>query len=401
MPDKPEQTTPAHWEPGPVIAWLVEDGRFLPDVDELARQLGDKMRDGGAPLWRLRLSMRTLHPLITATTSVWERDRQFTTHLQSPHGLEGRSGYIGSPMQIINETDAPFRKRLQNPLSETDHNVLHELKARGATDYFGIPMKFSDGAMAILVLTTDAAHGFSDLDLEQFEELSSVLAPIMEVFNARLVSRAIAEAYLGPRTGRRVLDGRITRGDIENTQAAILVSDLRDWTGLNNRIRAEDALALANRYFEVVAEAVESHDGEILKFIGDGVLAIFPTESEAPDPAAACERALAATRQALQGAEQSGLSDEVGFGMGMHFGDVLYGNIGSQTRLDFTVLGQAVNIAARIESLCSKFDQPVLFSQEFADRLAEPSELVAEEVLKGQDEASKVFTTSDHLRLAG
>ena len=400
MPDKPEQTTPSQWELGSILKWLVEDGRFLPDVDELTRQLGDQMLNSGAPLWRLRLSMRTLHPLITATTSVWERDRQFTTHLQSPHGLEGRSGYIGSPMEIINKTRAPFRKRLQDPLSETDHNVLHELKARGGTDYFGVPMIFSDGAMAILVLTTDAADGFSDLDLEQFEELSSILAPIMEVFNARLVSRAIAEAYLGPRTGRRVLDGRITRGDIENIQAAILVSDIRDWTGLNIRVRAEDALALANRYFEVVAEAVEGNGGEILKFIGDGVLAVFPTDSEAPDATAACERALAAARQALQSAEQSGLSDEVSFGMGMHFGDVLYGNVGSKTRLDFTVLGQAVNVAARIEGLCGKFNQPVLFSEEFADRLAETTKLVAEEILKGQDEASKVFTTSDDLRQA-
>ena len=178
MPDKPEQTTPSQWELGSILTWLVEDGRFLPDVDELARQLGDKMLDCGAPLWRLRLSMRTLHPLITATTSVWERDRQFTTHLQSPHGLEGRSGYIGSPLEIIGRTGAPFRKRLLEPLSADDHNVLHDLKARGATDYFGLPLVYASGTAASLVFTTDRATGFSEHDIEGFTEIASVMTPI-------------------------------------------------------------------------------------------------------------------------------------------------------------------------------------------------------------------------------
>ena len=398
MSDIPSRVPPPHWEPGPIVDWLLEEGRFLAGVDDLVRQLGDRLLASGAPLWRVRLSMRTLHPLMTAVSSVWERDSTSTQRIQTPHGLEGRSGYIGSPLEIIAGTGAPYRKRLDETLSDADHNVLHDLKARGGTDYFGLPMRFSDGANAILVFTADAAGGFSDRDINGFTEIASTLAPVVEVFNSRHVSLAVAEAYLGPRTGQRVLEGQITRGDIEKIDAAILVSDIRGWTGLNNRVPAETALALANEYFEVIAEAVETHGGEILKFMGDGVLAVFPSEDGTSDAGTVCERALAAARQALRTAQASDPPLDLSFGIGMHFGEVLYGNIGSKTRIDFTVLGQAVNIAARIEGLCSGYDRPVLFSEEFAHRLTEPTTLVAEELLKGNDAVSRVFTTSQDLR---
>ncbi len=395
MFDRPEKPKPSDWDTGPIIDWLLEEGRFLASVDDLVKALGERMHASGAPLSRLRLSMRTLHPLLAALTSVWERDSESTTYIETPHGLEGRSGYIGSPLEIINRTGTAFRKRLTEALSDRDHNVLHDLKARGGTDYFGLPMRFSAGAAAILVFTTDAEGGFSDPDIESFIRIASLLAPIAEVFSARLISHAVAEAYLGPRTGPRVLGGQITRGDIEKIEAAILVSDIRDWTGINSRVAVENAVALANSYFETVAEAVEANGGEILKFMGDGVLAVFPIDDEGSDAAAVCERALAAARQALRTAREADPPLDLRFGIGMHFGEVLYGNIGSKTRIDFTVLGQAVNIAARIEGLCGKLDRSILFSQDFADRLAGPTTLVGEEVLKGRDGTSRVLGTAD------
>ncbi len=398
MADTRDQSASSHWDPGPIVEWLLDEGRFLADVDDVVRQLGERMRASGAPLWRLRLSMRTLHPLMTAITSVWERDSESTTFIETPHGLEGRSGYIGSPLEIITRARTPLRKKLTDPLSESDHNVLHDLKARGGTDYFGLPMRFSDDATATLVFTTDAAGGFADRDIEGFNRIASVLAPITEVFNAKLVSLAVAEAYLGPRTGQRVLDGQITRGHIEKIDAAILVSDIRDWTGLNARMAVEDALALANRYFEAVAEAVEANGGEILKLIGDGILAIFPTGGGTSDADSVCDRALAAARQALRSARDADPPLDLRFGIGMHFGEVLYGNIGSKTRLDFTVLGQAVNTAARIEGLCGRLGRPILFSQDFADRLAEPTTRVAEEMLKGHESTAAVLSTSEEAR---
>lgn len=377
------------WQSGPIIKWLLAEGRLLADVDETVRQLGEKLLASGAPLWRLRLSMRTLHPLIAAVSYVWERDASATTHIETSHGLEGRSGYVGSPLEIIGRTEAAFRKRLADKLTASDHSVLHDLKARGATDYFGLPLKYSNGAMASLVFTTDVTGCFTDPDIEKFSEIASVLAPIAEVFSTRRISLAVAEAYLGPRTGRRVLDGQITRGHVDSINAAIMVSDVRDWTGLSNRLNAEDALALANQYFEIIAQAVDANGGEILKFIGDGVLAIFPSEEQSASSGRACRNALSAARQALQSLDRHA---DLRFGIGLHYGEVLYGNIGSTTRLDFTVLGQAVNATARIEGFCSRLEVPLLFSREFANQTGETGSVVANETLKGYAGKFEILT---------
>ena len=383
----------SNWDANPIFEWILDEGRFSANLDELVMRLGDKLLISGAPLCRLRLTMRTLHPLVTAVTSTWERESEPISQIESSHGLENLPLYKDSPFEIILRTRSPFRKKLTTQLLETDHQTLHELKKRGCTDYFGVPLKFSDGAVAILVVATDLVEGFADTDLKHFTKIASQLAPVVEVLNLKRVSHAVAEAYLGERTGQRVLAGQITRGHIEKIDAAILVSDIRDWTGLNSRIGPEDALTLANRYFEVIANAVEENDGEILKFIGDGVLAIFPT-SETMKLAEVCENALSAGLQALQTARDMDPPLDLQFGMGMHVGDVLYGNIGSSKRIDFTVLGQAVNVAARIEGLCRKFEKPILFSQEFANYLKIPTEFVAQETFKGLDTSSSILTTN-------
>ena len=361
----------------------------------LAAGLGARMEAAGAPVWRLRVGIRTLHPLITAATSLWERGGDAASISESLHGLESLPEYQGSPLTIISTTRAPFRKALEGPLDDGDHEVLHELKARGGTDYFGLPLEFSNGAFAILVVTTDRAGGFSDHDIAGFTRVAAFLAPVVEVISARMVATAVADAYLGPRTGRRVLDGRITRGDVETIDAAVFVSDIRDWTGINNRLGAVDALALANRYFELIAEAVEARGGEILKFMGDGVLAVFPSEDGGRDATAVCDDALAAARAASSGAASAEPPLNLSFGIGLHFGEVLYGNIGSKTRIDFTVLGAAVNTAARIESLCGAHGETVLMSQAFADLAQAPVRKVAEQVLKGHDRPTSVYAAGD------
>lgn len=246
--------------------------------------------------------------------------------------------------------------------------------------------------MAILAYSTDRLTGFKESDIARFKKIASVLAPVAEVFSAKRVSSAVADAYLGPRTGRRVLSGQITRGDIEKIRAAILISDIRDWTGLNTRISAESALALANQYFEIVADAVEQNGGEVLKFVGDSILAIFSMEGVLTDSADVCSRALSAALQAVQTAQNSEPPLALDFGIGMHFGEVHYGNIGSKTRIDFTVMGQAVNTTARIESLCRKFNKSILFSEEFARHLTLPTVQIADEKLTGYEYRFKVLT---------
>ena len=380
------------WALEPVVEWLFAEGRLLGSLDELTGQLGTLLHDAGAPIVRLRLSMRTLHPLTAAVSAVWERDGSGTQSTTATHGLESRPSFIGSPLEIVGQTGKAYRRRLTEELGEDDHVVLHEFKARGITDYIAMPMQFQDGAGAILALASDDAADFSGEDIGKFTAIAAYLAPVMEVFRLRSISIAVAEAYLGERTGQRVLAGQFTRGNIEKINSAILVSDIRDWTGINNRLSAEDALAQANLYFEICAETIEARGGEILKFIGDGFLAIFPSEGGEEGDAAACNRALAAARQALQTAEDRRTELLLHFGIGLHFGDVHYGNIGSPTRLDFTVMGQAVNIASRIEGLCSRFGRDLLFSREFAEQIEVPAMQIGQEVLKGDRRKRPIYS---------
>ena len=387
------QASDPNWPVDAILNWLLSEGRFLADVDALTGALGHRLEQAGAPVWRLRISMRTLHPLEAAISSLWERETGSQAMGGISHGLEEQASYIGSPISRIGQTRQPFRRRLEQPLGEDDHLILYELKERGATDYFGMPLHFSNGTAAVFLLTSDRAGGFSSADLDKIGRLAAVLAPVVEVFNVRRRALSLAEAYLGPRTGRRVLEGQITRGDVDTIEAAILVSDLRGWTGLNARLPAREAVALANRYFEIIAEAVDGNGGEILKFLGDGVLAIFP--ADAPDGDAgrtACSQALAAARAAVAGAVGSDPPLGLDFGIGVHFGEVLYGNVGSAKRIDFTVLGQAVNIAARIEGQCAALGRQILFSEEVAGRLNLTLSPVSHDVLKGLDRPVAIYT---------
>lgn len=382
----------ADWKADAISHWLLQEGRFLPSIADVTHALGQRLIAAGAPLWRLRVAMRTLHPLVAATTATWERDKRFMPPVEHRHGIESRPEYRGSPFETVSLTRASFRRRLDSELTDSDHTALHATKAEGGTDYFAFPLEFTEGAMAIIALSADTEGGFSTRDITEFRRVGSVLAPVAEVFREKRVSSAVAIAYLGARTGRRVLDGQITLGNIEKIDAAILISDIRGWTALNTRVSGEQALALANRYFDIVANAVEDNGGEVLKFIGDSVLAIFPFEDGASQTAAdVCRDALAAADQAVIAARESEPALGLIFGVGIHFGEVHYGNIGSKTRMDFTVMGQAVNITARLEGLCKEFDRPILFSEEFARQLDQETIEIAQVRLKGYEQTFKIM----------
>lgn len=371
------------WDPYAVVAWLLREGRIGAGWEGLTAALGDRLCAANAPIYRLRLSMRTLHPLVGAVSSTWQAGRASVPVVESPHGFERLPAAIGSPIRIVAETGRAFRRRLDGRLGADDPSILHELKAEGATDYLGLPLPYSTGGRAILLLTSNRPGGFSDADLDRFGIVAAALSPVVEVLSARQTALAVAQAYLGPRTGRRVLEGQITRGDVETIEAAILVSDIRGWTRMNRDLPPDAAVALANRYFELLAGLIDDHGGEILKFLGDGLLAVFAETQGSQD---ACARAFTAATGALSG--ECG----VDFGIGLHFGHVRYGNVGSASRLDFTVLGQAVNMAARIEARCAEMTTPILFSQAFADRLHRPVTRLADQRLKGLEDPVAVFT---------
>ncbi|MEM8655172.1 MAG: adenylate/guanylate cyclase domain-containing protein [Pseudomonadota bacterium] len=380
-------------DPAPLIDWVLTTGR-LQGLKALTDGLGARLRAAGVPLMRLRLGMRTTHPLTAAVSFIWDPDdvEPPDDQLRADHGMENRSTYVGSPMEIIVRTEAPYRRRLDGNLGDDDHLVLHELKARGATDWYGRPIAFVSGTFGIVIFVADGP-GFSDADIALLDTLSDVLAPIAEAHGNRHLATAIATSYLGPRTGQRVLDGQITRGDIETTEAAILFSDIRGWTALNAAEPPDRVLDVANRYFEVMSDAIDNNGGEILKFMGDGVLALFPSDGSEAGKVQACRQALSAAHAALGIAALADLP--VPFGTGIHYGALLYGNVGARERIDFTVLGQSVNIASRVEAFCGRLGEPVLISDIVAQLSGMPVRHAGTEALKGLDAPMRLYAPAN------
>ncbi|WP_299685925.1 adenylate/guanylate cyclase domain-containing protein [uncultured Tateyamaria sp.] len=374
----------------PLIEWVLTDGR-MQGLKALTDGLGPRLRDAGVPLMRLRMGMRTTHPLIAAVSYIWDPDGTDDTNqdqLRTGHGMETRTTYVGSPMEIIATSQAPYRRRLDDSLGPDDHLVLHELRDRGASDWYGRPMPFATGSFGMVIFVADGP-GFSDADIALLDTLSDVLAPVVEARRHDHLATAIATSYLGPRTGRRVLDGQITRGDIETTQAAILFSDIRGWTALNASEPPDRVLNIANRYFEVMSDAIDGSDGEILKFMGDGILAMFPADGTEAGKVQACRAALSAAQAGLGIAALAELP--VPFGTGIHYGALLYGNVGARERIDFTVLGQSVNIAARVEAFCGRLGAPILVSDTVAQAVGQDMVHVSTEPLKGLDAPMPLF----------
>ena len=372
------------WDAAPHIEWVLAEGRFNPDINAMFLELGARLHHAGAPFQRVRFAMRTVHPLVTAISAVWDADPDRVLEFKPEHGMEQRSSYVGSPIQIISQSGEPLRLRLDRALGPEAHLVVHEMKAQGITEYYGLPMAFSQGPRgAVIAVGTARANGLTDHDITEVHRLAQGLAPVVEAYAANYMATAIATSYLGPRTGQRVLAGQITRGDIETIEGAILFSDIRGWTALNATRPATEALEVANRYFEVISDAVGNNDGEILKFMGDGILALFPSDGSEVGKTQACRHAVAAAHAAHGIAALAELS--VPFGIGIHYGEVLYGNVGARERLDFTILGQAVNIAARVEAFCGRLEAPVLVSDSVAEAVGGPTAHVSTEALKGVD----------------
>ncbi|MDZ4737972.1 MAG: adenylate/guanylate cyclase domain-containing protein [Rhodospirillaceae bacterium] len=356
----------APWSVESTIDWLLEEGRFLTDLGALTHALGERLLATGAPVSRMRISVRILHPLITALWAVWEPGGAPTEPMRVPHGLEQRASYIGSPLEYVARTGGPFRRRLADGLGPVDHAVLHEIAATGATDYLALLMRFSGGTYGTIAFATDRAQGFEDHDIAEYERVTRILVPIVEARVWRRLAETLADTYIGPRSGRRVLEGRIRRGDVETLRAAIWFSDIRGWSRIANERPADEAIAIANDYFDLTDAAIVNHGGEILKLIGDAVLAIFPADTgDAKDEGALCRAAIAAASAARALAHERKAGFE--FGIGLHLGELVYGNVGSESRLDFTVMGHAVNYAARIEKLTRALGEPVVLSQALAD----------------------------------
>jgi adenylate cyclase len=355
------------------------------------------MNAAGIPLWRTRLLVRTLNPLLYALIYRWQRDGDEVAPFEVSHeGLQSEQ-YLNSPFAVVINGEGGVRRRLEGPGARLDFPVLEDLVAEGATDYVAMPLRFSDGQLNILTLVSDQPGGFSTEALGQVYEILPTLSRLFETHAVRLSSATLLRTYLGSDAGQRVMDGLVKRGDGEDIHAAIWITDLRDSTSLAASLSREDYLSLLNRYFDSVAGAVLDHGGEVLKFIGDSVLAIFAIEDSDQKEPEACARALAAADDASRQIEAYNMERAAGsaplleFGIGLHRGDLTFGNIGTSKRLDFTVIGSAVNEAARIESLSKTLNRQILISAEFRDSVPDPMISLGRHPLRGVTEECEIF----------
>jgi adenylate cyclase len=266
-----------------------------------------------------------------------------------------------------------LRRSLEGPEARLDFSILHDLKARGATDYFALPVGGAFGPRAYMAAyVTDRPGGFSEQEIADLTAVSERLSIAADMNSQRQIAENVLKAYLGAQSGRKVLAGQIRRGSGEAIAAVLWSSDLRRFTQLSDRLPGEKVIGILNDLFDLQAKAIVGHGGEILKFVGDGLLAIFPVPN--PDEATRiAANALAAAREALAalGIPREGASPAneppLEIVIALHYGTVIYGSVGAADRLDFTVIGPAVNLVSRIEAVAKSLDLPLIVSDDFAN----------------------------------
>jgi adenylate cyclase len=313
------------------------------------------------------------------------------------HDIWHSDQYLRSPMALIYAGETMIRRRLIGPNMKLDFPILEDLVAEGATDYAIFGLKRGDARpLAVFSMSTHAEGGFTDEELVGIQTLLPLLSLVVETIESRLTAKSLLEIYLGGDAGQRVMGGLIKRGESVTIAAAIWQCDLRDFTAMSNQLPRDEVLAILNDYFDAVTRPVLARGGEILKFIGDSVLAIFPMKDDL-DRDEKCRTALTAAEEALEAMRDvnelraSAGKAPLGVGIGLHAGSVSYGNIGSQTRLDFTVIGPAVNLAARITGLCRPLNQRLLASKAFASPCGSKLVPLGHYPMHGFDQPQEVY----------
>jgi adenylate cyclase len=374
--------------------WLIDGARSAKEADAVLSQLCDRLVEAGLPLARVGVFVRTLHPQLLGRSFIWSPGKGTATNL-APAEFVASAEYLASPIARVYDTRRPLRRCLADPGCPLDFEILRKFRDEGMTDYFASPLFFSDGAVHTTTWTARRPGGFTEDDIAAIEAILPPLARVAEVRALSRIATNLLDTYVGHHAGGRILSGQIHRGDSERIQAAIWLSDMRGFTARADRLPPETLIGLLNDYFDCQVPAILAQGGEVLKFMGDGLLAIFDIARDQGRKEATCARALTAAREAREkiGAlGNAGIETEpVRFGLALHLGEVLYGNIGGAGRLDFTCIGPAVNLAARLEKLASRLGRSILASEDFAGHCASELAAIGDFTLPGFAAAHRVF----------
>ncbi|HSE74768.1 MAG TPA: adenylate/guanylate cyclase domain-containing protein [Dongiaceae bacterium] len=384
-------------EIAPLLAWLEGPGRRLIETEAFVEALGEQLVELGFPVDRITTGIPMLHPQIASSSVVWEPERLAHERQWQMTSLT-RSMYERSPLYVVYRGDGPVRAKVTPEPQPDEYGIIPDLREEGFADYIALPAPFSDGSIKAMTFATRRQGGFTDSDIAALQVLMPHLAYLLEIQTLRRTARVLLDTYVGRISGQRVLQGQIKRGQGEDVRAIIWFSDLRGFTELSDALSNEELIGLLNDYFGALVRAVEEQQGEVLKFIGDAMLAIYPLATASSGRRAA-QRALASARAAQARIAEINLARGaagqavIQWGLALHIGDVHYGNIGGETRLDFTVIGPAVNLAARLQGLSARLGEGCVISDDFAALLRDRSELrdLGAHALKGITEKRQVF----------
>jgi adenylate cyclase len=377
-----------------IVEWLAEEALLESEPTVLYGELCQRLRGVGMPIRRGQVAFRVLHPLYDASTVSWSAKTGVVVENFSPEDT-GNERFLRSPEAHVLAHRLPvLRRRLTGATALMDFDVLEEYRAAGGTDFVVLLLGFDRAGQSGIICSWlgDRHDGFSDDELALLLRVVRQLGIAMKSKIERSVAQNIAHAYLGKRAGQAVLSGLIRRGDGEKITAALWYSDLRHSTELADRLSAEDFLELLGRYFEMTAAAVLDHGGEVVSLIGDAVLGLFRVEGSTEE---ACGRALAAAHEARRrlGAARPAATDPVlDFGISLHLGQVIYGNVGVPERLQFTVVGSAVNELVRVQDLTKQLGCPLLATAPFATAAAGSWRPLGEHLLRGFETPMPILT---------
>jgi adenylate cyclase len=364
--------------------WAVGEGLRGAEAAALFDGLCQRLVGAGVPLWRAFAGGRTLHPQWAGYAYVWQRDRDAVEPAQRERGEAYEQEVHDSPFaSLMRERNAAeaggwprLRRRLTGPDARLDFPIHEQLAAAGATDYFAQIVSFgaagdpSRGTGIGYSFATDRPGGFRDDDLLLIEAVLPAASLAIMSEAGHTIASGLLAAYLGSDAGRRVHAGAVERGSVESIRAVLWYADIRGFTAIADTTPGAVVIELLDEVFETLTASLRPRGGEVLKFLGDGMLAIFPFTDATREQI--CRRSLDAAAEAMRAIDQVNTARRAAgkptaaIDLALHLGEVLYGNVGAVDRLDFTVIGPAVNEAARIEALCEPLGRKVLISAELA-----------------------------------
>ncbi|MEH6404152.1 MAG: adenylate/guanylate cyclase domain-containing protein [Sneathiella sp.] len=396
--------TPKTADVSSVVDWLIEGAPGAPLSQDILLHLVRRLLSCGLPLHRAAVFVTTLHPNVMGRAFYWHEAKPDIEVGEAPYAILDSEEYKQSPVVKVIENGIEIHRPLFKSDCPNDFEMLQGFVEEGITDYIILPLKFTSGEVHAVSWSTCAEEGFSEQHLSFLRKICPALSRLAEIMALKRVSINLLDAYLGHQSGEKVLSGKIKRGDGEDILAVIWFCDLRGSTILADTLPREEYMNLLNDYFECMAGAILDCGGEVLKYIGDAVLGIFPIDRNSKNYNQTCTLSVNAAREAMSRMEKLNQeratqgNPELHYGIGLHLGEVMYGNIGTSERIEFGVVGAAVNETSRIEGMTKLLEKNILVSGEVARHLDEEWHSLGQHSLRGVDEKIELFIPPSALK---